>query len=101
MDLTLVETVKYSPDFKTAQLKAASEAADTGGTVMRVHAIEARDDHVLFIGRVPSDSLQQDSSGAGRLIVRARGLGGGYTSQGTRYRSPARWPCWSCGIPSR
>ena len=49
---------------------------------MRVRAIEARSDRVLFIGTVPIDSLQAESSGAGRMFIRPRGLGKLYTTQG-------------------
>jgi hypothetical protein len=59
-----------------SRLQAAIEAADTGGTVMRVHALEIRSDSILLIGTLPSDAVQVDSSsGAGRTLIQPRSFG--------------------------
>ena len=70
------------PNEEASRLHAASEAANTGGTVLRIRAIEIRHDSVLFVGTIPTDALQTviGSSPNGRRSVQPRGIGNLHTS---------------------
>ena len=77
----------FWPSLETAKGRAAVEAANTGSTVLDVHAIEIQGTSLHLIGAVPRDALQVESESAqSRPRVRPRGFGKFHTTWGALLR---------------
>jgi len=79
---------EFCDTLQTANLRALSEAANTGGIILDVSSIEIEMGCILFVGCLPNEALAEGSgTGLGRARLRPRGLGKFRTTWGALMQS--------------
>lgn len=72
---------------EVAKRRGMVEAANTGGILLEVRAIEIRGSVLVFVGTIPMGAIEKGPKvGQGRVTIRSRGLGTFHTTWGALMR---------------